>query len=148
MKQAEAWAGFTLVEMLVVLAILAATLALSLPFARGSGDAWNLEAAAQTVAARLRETQSSAIFNNATQALSIDLTHGLFLDPVFVIPKGVTMKITTAENEIVSDVVSIRFFADGGSSGGKITLSKGGETQELAINWLTGAVVITKVLKQ
>jgi general secretion pathway protein H len=148
MKQAVAKAGFTLVEMLVVLAIMAATLAVSLPYVRGSGDAQILAATAQNVAVRLRETQSSAMFNNATKALSFDLTHNLIIDPLFVLPQGVSLKITTAQNEMISDFASIRFFADGGSSGGKITMSKGGETQELAINWLTGSVVVTKVSKQ
>lgn len=144
MRRVLADGGFTLVEMLVVLAIMAATLAMSLPYVRGSGEARIFEATAQTLAARLRETQSAAIFNNAERTLSIDLKHHLILDPVFAIPQGMSMKITTANSEVTTELASIRFFADGGSTGGTITLSKGESAQEISINWLTGAIVIAK----
>ncbi len=146
MRRAISNAGFTLVEMLVVLAIMAATLAVSLPYVRGSGDARILDATAQTLVARLRETQSAAMFNNAERTLSIDLKHRLILDPVLAIPPNILMKITTADNEVTTEIASIRFFADGGSTGGMITLSKDRNTQEISINWLTGAIVIAKAL--
>ena len=144
MRRAATNAGFTLVEMLVVQAIMAVTLAVSLPYVRGSGEARILDATAQTLAARLRQTQSAAMFNNAERTLSIDLKHKLILDPVFVVPHGISLKIVTAEKEVTTELASIRFFADGGSTGGTITLSKDESAQEISINWLTGAIVTTK----
>ncbi len=145
MRRTKTNAGFTLVEMLVVLAIMAITLTISLPYVRGSGDVRMLEATAQVLAARLRATQSTAMFKNAEQTLTIDLKHSRILDPVYLMPEGLTLKVTTAENAITADTASILFFADGGSTGGKIILMKSNSAQELAINWLTGAVVISKV---
>ena len=146
MRRAASNAGFTLVEMLVVLAIMAVTLAVSLPYVRGSSEAHILDATAQTLAARLRETQSAAMFDNAERTLSIDLKHKLILDPVFVVPQGISLKIVTAEKEVTTELASIRFFADGGSTGGTIALSKGENTREIFINWLTGAIVTTKAV--
>jgi general secretion pathway protein H len=140
--------GFTLVEMLVVLAILAVTMVVSLPYARSSGEARALEASAHILAARLRETQSAAVSNNAERILIIDLPRAKIIKPPYSFPQGIVLHIETTENQIVLDKASIRFFADGGSTGGKITLSNGGSKFEVAINWLTGAVVVARVLAQ
>lgn len=144
MKRAILKGGFTLVEMLVVLAIMAVTLAVSFPYVRGSGELRILEATAQTFAARLRETQSAALFNNAERMLSVDLKHKLILNPVYLIPQGVSVKIIAAEKDIAAGKASIRFFADGSSTGGIMTLSSGENAREISINWLDGAIVITK----
>jgi general secretion pathway protein H len=137
--------GFTLVEMLVVLAIMAVMFTISMPYVRGSGDARILDASAQTLAARLRDTQSSAVFNNAERILKFDLKNIAVVDPLYKFPAGTTLQIETAENQINQDTASFRFFADGGSTGGKIILIKGNIERELDINWLTGAVLIVPV---
>jgi general secretion pathway protein H len=146
MKLAYSNHGFTLIEMLVVLAIMAATLAISLPFVRTSGDARRLEATAQIVAARLRQTQASAVESNAERLFKIDLKHGQILDPVYILPEGTDLYLETSEGQVAHDMASVRFFADGGSTGGKITLSKGSDRWDISINWLDGAVVTTKVM--
>jgi general secretion pathway protein H len=140
--------GFTLVEMLVVLAIMAASLAISLPYVRGSGDARSLDVTAQIIAARLRESQALAVSTNAERILGIDLKKGQLNDPVYSLPSGTSLKVETVDNQITADLVAMKFFADGGSTGGKITLSKGNEHLQIAVNWLTGAVVIEKLPPQ
>jgi general secretion pathway protein H len=139
--------GFTLVEMLVVLAILAGTLAISLPYVRSSGDGRDLEATAQTIAARMRQAQAQAVFNNVPKDFKIDIENAKLLDPPFNLPSGTLLKIETAQGLVATNQTAIRFFADGGSTGGKITLSKGQNQLELAINWLDGAIVISKAAK-
>jgi general secretion pathway protein H len=140
--------GFTLVEMLVVMAILAATMVVSLPYVRGSNEVRALEASAQILASLLRETQSAAVANNAERVLSVDLRRAKIINPSFSFPLGTVLQIETAESQISTDHASIRFFADGGSTGGKITLANGRAKFELAMNWLTGAVVVTRALAQ
>jgi len=130
--------------MLVVLAIFAATLAISLPFVRGSGDARDLDATAQIIAARLTQVQAAAISTNTESMFKIDLKHAQILEPPYALPAGTALRIETAEGQITSGTAAIRFFADGGSTGGKITLTKGKSNIELAINWLDGAIVISK----
>jgi general secretion pathway protein H len=145
MKKANTSAGFTLVEMLVVLAIMATTLAISLPYTQKSGDQRILESTAQIIAARLRQTQAASVSSNNEGLLKIDLKNSMLLEPKYMLPDGTSLQIETAQDQIRDDRASILFFADGGSTGGKITLSKGKSHIELAINWLDGAVVLSNV---
>jgi len=139
--------GFTLVEMLVVLGLVALLLAISLPYATTSGDARKLDAAAEIVASKLRETQAAALFSNRERSLMVELAARRLVqtDPgkMFDLPDGMDVQIITVENEILTDAGVFRFFPDGGSTGGKFILSKGGLKREIAISWLTGAVVVS-----
>ena len=136
--------GFTLIEMLVVLAILAATLAVSLPYVKSSGDGLELEAVAQTVAARLQQTHATAVQTNSEQMFKVDLQHGVLLEPNYQLPNQTILQIETAAGFVDQNIGAIRFFADGGSTGGKIILTKNKQHFEIAINWLDGAVVLSK----
>jgi general secretion pathway protein H len=135
--------GFTLVEMLVVLAIMAVMLTMSLPYVKGSGDARILDAVAQTMAARLRNEQASAVSTNTERSIEIDLKNMAMLNPFYKLPAGIALHIETAENQIDEGSASFRFFADGGSTGGKIQISKATMKREIDINWLNGAVVVS-----
>jgi general secretion pathway protein H len=67
------------------------------------------------------------------------------LEPKYALPGGTNLHIETAEGQIIGDLAAIRFFADGSSTGGKITLNRGDNKIELDINWLDGAVMLAKV---
>jgi general secretion pathway protein H len=55
----------------------------------------------------------------------------------------IELKLFTAQNDLVSDSVgSIRFFPDGGSNGGRITVAAGERKFDVDIDWLTGRVAI------
>lgn len=147
MKSTTGSEGFTLVEVLVVLSLLAVVAIISLPYAVTSGDARRLDATAQVIAAKLRETQTSALFNNQENVLSMDLKKRLLLqvesNRTYAIPGDMQIQVLTAENEVLDDSAAFRFFPEGGSTGGKITLLKADLKREIAINWLTGAVVVS-----
>ena len=140
--------GFTLVEMLVVLSLVALLAALCLPYSTSSGAAQQLDAVTQIVAAKLREVQTEAIATNRERRIALDVKNGrvmqLASNKTFVLPKGSLLHIVTAENDVVANVATMRFFADGGSTGGKITISRGSLSREIAVNWLTGAVVVSR----
>jgi general secretion pathway protein H len=59
------------------------------------------------------------------------------------LPKDIELKLFTAQSEILSDTRGgIRFYPDGSSTGGRITV-KAGERQYLVdVDWLTGRVSI------
>lgn len=139
--------GFTLVEMLVVLGLVALLLVISLPYSTSSGEARKLDAVAQVIAAKLRETQTLSLSSNRERSLAVDIGKGLLVqtdpDNAFEIPEGITLSIVTSENEIVEDTGAFRFFPDGGSTGGKIILSSGDNRREIAISWLTGGIVVS-----
>jgi general secretion pathway protein H len=140
--------GFTLVELLVVLGILAAVTLIALPYASTSGTNRKLDAMANDIATALRTAQFKSLnLNRPTDVIfdvrarritmSID-THAIN------VPPDVDLRITSARGGIVSDNARLRFFPEGGSTGGRIDLTWNAEAGAITVNWLTGAVVITK----
>ena len=65
-------------------------------------------------------------------------------DPVgHALPQGADLKLFTAQADIVNDSTgAIRFFPDGGSNGGRITIGSGERKYDVDIDWLTGRVTI------
>ena len=61
----------------------------------------------------------------------------------YSLPPRVGLKLFTAQNDIVNEKTgAIRFFPDGGSNGGRITVAAGERKYEVDIDWLTGRVAI------
>ncbi len=53
------------------------------------------------------------------------------------------LKLFTAQSDLVNDKIgAIRFFADGGSNGGRVTIAAGERKYEVDVDWLTGRVAI------
>ena len=62
---------------------------------------------------------------------------------VHTLPRTLELKLYTAQSDLVSDRVgAIRFFPDGGSNGGRITLAAGQRKYDVDVDWLTGRVAI------
>ena len=58
-------------------------------------------------------------------------------------PKNVEVKLFTAQSELTdANTGSIRFFPDGGSTGGRITVMANERKYAVDVNWLTGQVTI------
>ena len=140
--------GFTLIEMVVVLAILAVVTALVMPTLAGAADKAELRAAARDVAGALRMTRSLAIRRGHTEALVLDTSDRQFrIDPsgaVERLPPSIDLLLfTTARQRINGASGSISFFADGGSTGGGVRLSRGGQSYDVLVDWLTGRISVT-----
>lgn len=138
--------GFTLLELLVVLAILSLTLVVTIP-AISSGDQLRLDSAAQSLAASLRKTRSLATTTNHPQALTLDLEKQTFeisgQPGQTSLPSDTQVSVFTARSQLQSNTrASVRFFADGSSTGGRITLARAGREVLIDIDWLTGRVKI------
>jgi general secretion pathway protein H len=141
--------GFTLLEVLVVLVIGAImyTLILGVPF-RGASVA-DLKSAARNLASGLRQAQSMAMVSRRDAVLTVDMEARAYVlagesEPK-ALPKDIELKLFTAQSEILSDTRgAIRFYPDGSSTGGRITV-KSGERQYLVdVDWLTGRVSIAE----
>jgi general secretion pathway protein H len=140
-------AGFTLLEVMVVLVIGAIMYALILAVpARGASFA-DLKAAARTLASGLRQAQASAMATRRDALLTLDLESKEFLIPgddhARQLPRGIDLKLFTAQSEVTSERRgSIRFYPDGSSTGGRITVSSGERKFLVDVDWLTGRVSI------
>ncbi len=136
--------GFTLLELLVVLAIVAAVAGFALPsFSPGAGV--QLKAATRAVMVGLRQARSQAMTANDSRSLVFNLEQRHFKvgegSRLQHLPKDVGVSVFTAQEERVSKrVAGIRFFPDGSSTGGRVTLESGNQEIFIDVDWLTGRV--------
>ena len=140
--------GFTLLEVILVLVIGVAAYALILTVPmRGSSSA-DLKAAARTLAAGLRHAQTMAMATRRDSALTVDVESREFTvagdSSVRQLPKDLEIKLYTAQTEVTSERRgAIRFYPDGSSTGGRITVTSGERKYLVDVDWLTGRVSIT-----
>lgn len=139
--------GFTLLELIVVLAIGAAIYALLLGVPLRGATSADLKAAARTLASGLRQAQTTAMATRRDAMLTLDVEARQFRIPgdkePRSLPADVDLKLYTAESEVTSQHTgAIRFYPDGSSTGGRITLSSGKRQYLVDVDWLTGKVAI------
>ena len=141
-------AGFTLLELIVVLAIVALGYsAVAVNFSSGN-DAMALKAAARDLTSGLRYVRSQAMLSHETATLDFNLSNNSYSltgqKKIYMLPENIDVTINTAKEELHDGVAKLRFFPDGSSIGGRVTLEKKSHVQEININWLTGHVSLTE----
>src|SRR5262245_35233675 len=107
--------GVTLLEMLVVLAILGLVAAMVMPSSGSGFSTRELQAAARQLAAGLRVARSEAVSQKRITFLTLDIEGRRFKidnDPrEYKLPPRVGLKLFTAQSDIVDEKVgAIRFF--------------------------------------
>ncbi|MFB9980713.1 GspH/FimT family pseudopilin [Mesorhizobium kowhaii] len=139
---ADATAGFTLVEMLVVLAIMALVAAIAAPGLVSNYRTKNLETLAGEITMRLRLSRTSAIATARPKQVVVDLGTRVIRfgerDSV-ALPDDVKMTVITGQETVVAGRQTVlTFLPDGSASGMDISLQQKGRTTRIAVNWLTG----------
>jgi len=139
-------AGLTLIEILIVLGIIAIVTSIAIPMINGVSNA-EMRSAARQLASGLRLARSEAVSQRRETFLVIDLAGRRFKvdrdTREHALPRNIELKLFTAQADLVDEKVgSIRFFPDGGSNGGRITLAAGERKFEVDVDWLTGRVAI------
>lgn len=140
-------AGVSLLELLIVLMIIAMVSAIVIPVLSGGPSNAELRSAARQLASGLRLARSEAVSQRRETFLVLDLAGRRFkVDRAakeHALPRDVELKLFTAQRDLVdANVGSIRFYPDGGSNGGRITLGAGERKYEVDVDWLTGRVAI------
>ena len=134
--------GFTLVEMLVVLVIAALAMALVGTSISRSISGAEMRTAARKVAASLRYTRTHAILTKSEQVFLVDTEKHSFQAAdrqQETLPKGMNVELNTARSELTSETAGgIRFYPDGGSTGGNVRLEANGRVYQVNVAWLTG----------
>lgn len=138
-------AGFTLVEMLAVLVIVALTAgAISMLYRSPSSDA-QLKTASLMAASRLRDIRSGAMISGTDRLAVIDVVRKSIefsngISPL-TFPRSIDLDVMSADSERVSpSAAGIRFFPNGSSTGGTVNLRSRDKAYEIRVNWLTGRV--------
>lgn len=139
--------GFTLLELVVVLVIAVAAYALILGVPIGGGRNADLKAAARMLASGLRQAQITAMATRRDATLDLDLESREFRvgggKAATRLPEDVELKLYTAESEVTGERTgAIRFYPDGSSTGGRITVASGRREYIVDVDWLTGRVTI------
>lgn len=140
--------GFTLVEVIVVLAILGLVYALALPVFSRTLDGPRLKQTARALTADLREARSLALSRGEPVYFYVDAAQGSWrfagqsgqVDETIRIRADVPAAWRTAGR---TDVIG--FFPDGESSGGEIIVRLNDHAQRIQIRWLTGRVIQSEI---
>ena len=145
--KSAAQAGFTLIELLVVTVIMVMAYSLAGPLVSSGVSSTELKASARQLAAGLRKARSEAVTRRRETVLTVDVEGRRFQlsgDPrLYRLPRDIEVKVFTAQSELVNaNTGSIRFFPDGGSTGGRITVAAKQRQYAVDVNWLTGQVAI------
>lgn len=140
-------AGFTLIELAVVLAIMGLMLALVLTHGPMRSPTLEARAAAAQIAQGLREARARAIALNRPVSFSLDLAeHDFRVDgaPPHPLPAGLQLAVLTIAGRANAGQQSatIGFAPDGSSSGGRIALAGKGVRLLVGVDWLTGRVSV------
>ena len=139
--------GYSLVEMLTVLAVLALLTAVTADYLRGGGKPLALRVAALDLASCLRLARASAIAQNKERVVAIDLDRRSYACPgkSGVFPPGSRLLFRTAASEYLKDKMALlRFFGDGGATGGHVFMEEHGQVWAVRVNWLSGSVEVAR----
>ena len=139
--------GFTLLELLLVMALAAIMMVLVPPMVSSALPGTQLKSAARELAAGLRYARTHALTSREEAVLILDAEKRHFKitgrNRNYSIPESVDISMLTAESETRGDSVgAIRFFPDGGSTGGRVNLRHGERGFGVDVDWLTGKVRI------
>ncbi|MBF0218866.1 MAG: GspH/FimT family pseudopilin [Gammaproteobacteria bacterium] len=141
--------GFTLIELLLVLTIAAAMLAITPPLISAALPGVELTSAAREVAASLRYARSRAITEAAATTWQLDLQAKSYQlagsSRQQTLPATVNLELVTALSLAANPRQgAVRFYADGSSSGGRLTLSGSDRHFLIDIDWLSGRITLTE----
>lgn len=139
--------GFTLLELMIVLGIMVLGLGAVAVNMSAGNDSMMLKTATRDLASGLRFVRSQAMISHSQAALDFNLGENSYFlsgqNKIYNLPEDIDVTISTAKEDLHDGTAQLRFFPDGSSIGGRITLEKNKLTQEININWLTGHVTIS-----
>jgi general secretion pathway protein H len=139
--------GFTLLDMVCAMALIAILAAVLLPIAPRNTSRARLQAYALETATLLKSDRNAAIRAGADVSTLVDA-------PSRAIRSGATSQTIRIPDDVRFDALlprtcqqravlsTISFFADGMSCGGAITLARLDMAYEIRVNWLTGRIEI------
>ncbi len=142
--------GFSLLELVIVLTLIALLSSIVASGFSRSGEGGNSQRVATEIAAGLQATRSLAMSNGVSATFQLDLKNKQFSSDgqsARSIDGGIEITMLTAEDEVLGDdKAAIRFFPNGGSTGGRIIIKEHEDIERrvaIAVDWVTGRVSIS-----
>jgi general secretion pathway protein H len=144
---AKAAQGFTLLELIIVLLISVLGFAVIGSNISSGNQTTRLQAAARDIASALRYAHGQALMSRQPVSVAVNLADNSYRisnrDKIYHLDERIDISLTVAEEEFADGQEgSIKFFGDGSSTGGRVTLEWGPQLRRIDVNWMTGAVAI------
>ena len=140
--------GVSLLEMLLVVALIAIAGMLAAMVLTGGLDGMRLRSSSKEIAAQLRYARAQAIATGEPQRFVIDPARHHWQGPnqrQGSIPSSLGVAFTGArEAQARAGEGGILFFPDGASTGGRVQLSAKKATWRIDVAWLTGEVRLAR----
>jgi general secretion pathway protein H len=136
--------GFTLLEMIIVLAVAGMMIALAVATGNPISPGTRASMAAREISGALRAARLEAITADRAVTVTFDLAghrYQIGASEWRPIASEIVLGLLTTRGEVVSKTSGrVRFMSDGSSTGGRLTLSGGGRTFWVGIDWISGRV--------
>jgi general secretion pathway protein H len=138
--------GFTLMELLVVLAIIGLLLAAAPALIGAARPGIDARSAAIAIADALRAARSLAVATGRETRLTFDIADGRYGiepgGPERDLPQGMVVHFRGSRGEVTASSAGVRFFPDGTSTGAELLLAYRGHEHRILAHWLTGRVSV------
>jgi len=140
--------GFTLIELTVVLLIVVLGFSVIGINISSGNQSSQLKAVARELASALRYARGQALISHDEITVAINLAENTYQlssrEKIFHFSDEIEVTLVIAQDEFKGEEIGmLRFYADGSSSGGRITLEWGHLIYKVDVNWLSGKVAIT-----
>ena len=140
--------GYTLIELLAVLVLVAAIVALGAATITRKLPGQRLQQSAKELVAQLRYTRAQAIATGQPQVFMIDANSREWRageKRSGALSKDISIVATGARNEQQRPgVAAVRFFPEGAATGGRIVLRNERAAWQVDVQWLTGEVSLAR----
>jgi general secretion pathway protein H len=137
-------AGFTLIEVMAVMVIIALVASLAVTMMPGTGRA-GLKAVTLQAASLLRRERLGAILTGRDREVSLDNKRRILVGDggdIVALPRDVTLDILGIDALWSGRQAVVRFHPDGASTGAVLKLSREKAEYEIRVNWYTGGVAV------
>lgn len=140
----KAHSGFTILEMIISLALIGMLIGISSQLVRRPGGRIEIESSMRGLCRSLRASHALSMARNNEIIFRIDYNkHSYFSDGIqerFLSKDIIINAITSRYGPQNETLNTITFFPDGSSSGGDIFLALGSYKAKISVNWLTSEV--------
>ena len=136
--------GFTLIEVIAVMLIIALVASLAVTMMPGTGRA-GLKAVTLQTASLLRRERLGAILTGRDREVSLDGERRILVGEggdIVALPRDITLDLLGVDALWSGRQAVVRFHPDGASTGAVMKLSREKAGYEIRVNWYTGGVAI------
>ena len=136
--------GFTLIEVIAVMLIIALVASLAVTMMPGTGRA-GLKAVTLQTASLLRRERLGAILTGRDREVSLDGERRILVGDggdIVALPRDITLDLLGVDALWSGRQAVVRFHPDGASTGAVMKLSREKAGYEIRVNWYTGGIAI------